>query len=81
MNRRGFSINRGTLTIVSAAVLCVTAVWMSLAARKVSAQTASANSAIYNPYPPGILPADLNPEDVRALPGRNDRKGRLLAYA
>ena len=79
MNRRGFSINRGTLTIVSAAVLCVIAVWMSLAARKVSAQTASANSAIYNPYPPGILPADLNPEIERVLREVRVVEGRALA--
>jgi cytochrome c peroxidase len=40
---------------------------MRLASRKVLAQEtdSSAQSAIYNPYPPGILPPDLNPELAR----------------
>ena len=41
---------------------------MSLPARKVSAQNAVADSgSVYNPYPPGILPPDLNPEIERVL--------------
>jgi cytochrome c peroxidase len=41
---------------------------MSLAERKVSAQNATAPSTpIYNPYPPGILPSDLNSELARVL--------------
>jgi hypothetical protein len=41
---------------------------MSLAGRKASAQNATALSTpIYNPYPPGILPSDLNSELARVL--------------
>src|SRR6201987_2038342 len=51
---------------MSVVVLCVVALCMSLAGRKVSAQDASAPSpSIYNPYPPGILPTDLNSELAR----------------
>ena len=77
MNRRRLSINRGTMIVISAAVLCAIAVWISCRARNVSPQDASATSApIYNPYPPGILPSDLDPEiervrrELRVLEGR-----------
>src|SRR5882757_6049070 len=67
MNRRGVSINRGTLTIVAIFLLFVAALCcLSLAPRTVSAQNASAAPAsVYNPYPPGILPADLDSELAR----------------
>jgi cytochrome c peroxidase len=55
---------RRRLTIISVAVLCV----MSVAARKASAQNApSPPEPIYNPYPPGILPSDLDSELARVL--------------
>jgi cytochrome c peroxidase len=61
-------MNRRTLPIMSVGVLCVVALCMSLAGRKVSAQDASAPSpSIYNPYPPGILPTDINSELARVL--------------
>src|SRR5919109_3302721 len=45
----------------------VLALWMSNP-RVVSAQdTALVSSPVYNPYPPGILPSDLNPELMRVL--------------
>jgi cytochrome c peroxidase len=47
-------------------VFCTVALCMWVAARNVSAQTPS-QSAVYNPYPPGILPADLDPEIARVL--------------
>jgi cytochrome c peroxidase len=85
MNRQRLSINRGTMIVISAAVLCAVAVWISRSARKVSPQDASATSApIYNPYPPGILPADLNPEiervrrELRVLEGRALERWRAL---
>jgi len=61
-------MNRRTLPIILVVVLCVVALCMSLAGRKVSAQDASAPSpSIYNPYPPGILPTDINSELARVL--------------
>src|SRR5258708_14393755 len=65
MNRPISSMNRQTLTIISVVVLCVVVLCMSLApTRRVTAQNAA---PIYNPYPPGILPPDLNSEIERVL--------------
>src|SRR5882762_1788343 len=65
MNRRMYSMNRWTLTIISVVVLCVVVLCMTLVpTRRVSAQNAP---PIYNPYPPGILPPDLNSELERVL--------------
>ena len=61
-------MNRGTLTIIlSIFVLCTVALCLTLTARKVSGQSADAQTSaqVYNPYPPGILPSDLNPEIER----------------
>src|SRR2546427_1751515 len=61
-------MNRRMLTIISVVVLCAVALCMSLTGRKVSAQSAPALSdPVYNPYPPGILPADLSSEIARVL--------------
>jgi len=61
-------MNRRMLTIGSMVVLCAAALLMSLTGRKVSAQNANWRTApIYNPYPPGILPSDLNSELARVL--------------
>jgi cytochrome c peroxidase len=67
-------MNHRKLTlIISVAALCVAALCVSLAPREVSAQDASAEHGnppvfpIYNPYPPGILPPDLNSEIARVL--------------
>ena len=63
-------MNRRRLTAISVVVLCGIALCMTLLTRKVSAQQAVAqppSSAIYNPYPPGILPTDLNSEIERVL--------------
>src|SRR5260370_11775999 len=75
-------MNRGTLTIIlSIFVLCTVALCLTLTARKVSGQSADAQTSaqVYNPYPPGILPSDLNPEIER---GRRELlviEGRALA--
>ncbi|MCU1225132.1 MAG: hypothetical protein JWQ42_3225 [Edaphobacter sp.] len=59
-------MNRRTLAIVVVIVLCVVALLMTLAKRKVSSRSESALSdSVYNPYPPGILPPDLNSEIAR----------------
>src|SRR6266699_2345694 len=61
-------MNRRMLTIISVVVLCAVALCMSLTGRKVSAQSAPALSdPVYNPYPPGILPANLSSEIARVL--------------
>ena len=68
-SRKGISMNRGMLTIIpSIFVLCTVVLCMTLAARKVSGQSAHAqiSAQVYNPYPPGILPSDLNPEQGAA---------------
>jgi cytochrome c peroxidase len=65
-SRKGQSMNRRTLPVTLVVVFCVMALCMTLAGRKVSAQNAAAPpSSIYNPYPPGILPTDLNSELAR----------------
>jgi cytochrome c peroxidase len=55
---------RTTLTIL---VLCTIALSMTVAARKLSGQNARGQASVqaFNPYPPGILPSDLNPEIER----------------
>jgi len=58
--------------------LCMIALCMTLPARKVSGQNAAAqtHAQVYDPYPPGILPSDLNAEiervrrELRVLEGR-----------
>ncbi len=80
--RKGISMNRGTLTIMlSIFVLCTVALCMTQAARKVSGQSADAQTSaqVYNPYPPGILPSDLNPEIERVRRELRVIEGRALA--
>jgi cytochrome c peroxidase len=61
-------MTRVRLVIVSVVVLCVIALCMSVGGRQVSAQSAApAAEPVYNPYPPGILPSDLNSELARVL--------------
>ena len=61
-------MNRRTLTLVAVLALCVAALCLSLAPRPVSAQDADALSTpLYNPYPPGILPPNLNSEIRRVV--------------
>src|SRR5712664_1583879 len=59
-------MNRRRLAIVAVVVVCVLALFMTLAKRKVSPRSGSALSdSVYNPYPPGILPPNLNSEIAR----------------
>jgi cytochrome c peroxidase len=59
-------MHRQTLTTLAIFVLCTIALCMALAARRLSGQNAGKPSVqAYNPYPPGILPSDLNPEIER----------------
>jgi cytochrome c peroxidase len=59
-------MNRRTLAIVVLVVVCLLALLTTVAKRKVTPRSGSALSAsVYNPYPPGILPADLDSEIAR----------------
>lgn len=75
-------MNRGMLTIIiSIFVLCTVALCMTLVVRKVSGQSANAqiSALAYNPYPPGILPSDLNSENERVRRELRLLEGRALA--
>ena len=73
-------MNRRTLTLVAVVLLCVAALCLSLAPRKVSAQNEAALPAsAYNPYPPGILPANLNSEILRVVREVDFVESRALA--
>jgi len=73
-------MNRRTLTVVAVLVLCLAALCLSLVPRTVSAQNAAALAApVYNPYPPGILPPNLNAEIERVLREIDFIEGRALA--
>jgi cytochrome c peroxidase len=58
-------MNRRTLIVAAVAILCVAALCLSLPLKRVSAQNTGAPVTNYNPYPPGILPADLDSELAR----------------
>jgi cytochrome c peroxidase len=62
-------VNRRILTVITVIVVCAAVLCISSAQRKVSAQSATAPPTlpVYNPYPPGILPSDINPELARVL--------------
>ena len=61
-------MNRRTLAIVAAVVACVLALLMTLVKRKESPRSGPALSeSVYNPYPPGILPSELDSEIARVL--------------
>ena len=61
-------MTRRRLTVISVVVLLSVALSMTVAGRKVSAQNAAVTSTpVYNPYPPGILPSDINTELARVL--------------
>ena len=59
-------MNRRTLATVAVVVGCMVALLMTLTKRKVSPGSKSTLSdSVYNPYPPGILPPDLDSEIAR----------------
>src|SRR5882757_2445853 len=73
-------MNRRTLAIVAVVVVCVLALLMALAKRKESPRSGPALSdSVYNPYPPGILPSDLDSEIARVLREVDVIEGRALA--
>src|SRR5229473_169127 len=73
-------MNRRNLTMIASVGVGVVALCMWLAARRVSAQSAAQLSTpVYNPYPPGILPPDLNSEVERVLREVDFIEGRAIA--
>jgi cytochrome c peroxidase len=73
-------MNRRTLAIVAVVVVCVLALLMTLVKRKVSPRSGPALSeSVYNPYPPGILPSDLDSEIGRVLREVDVIEDRALA--
>ncbi|HEX3570618.1 MAG TPA: cytochrome c peroxidase [Acidobacteriaceae bacterium] len=73
-------MNRRTLVIVVIVVLCVVALALTMARRRVSSQSPpELSQSVYNPYPPGILPSDLDPELARVLREVDLIEGRALA--
>src|SRR6266851_3431301 len=84
---KGQCMNHRTRTIIiSVGALCVVVLCMSLAQRKVSAQNDPTKHdekepavPIYNPYPAGILPSDLNSELARVLREVDVIENRALA--
>src|ERR1035437_9522691 len=62
-------MNRRMLTVIIVVGICAAVLCISPSQRKVSAQSAAAPPTLptYNPYPPGILPSDLNSEVARVL--------------
>src|SRR5277367_6945532 len=73
-------MNRRTLAMVAGVVGCMLALLMTLTKRKVSPRSESALSdSVYNPYPPGILPPDLDSEIARVQREVEVIEGRALA--
>ena len=73
-------MNRRTLAIVAVVVVCVLALLMTLVKRKESPRSGPALSeSVYNPYPPGILPSDLDSEIARVLREVDVIEDRALA--
>ena len=73
-------MNRRTLTVISVVVLCAMAACVWLVAQKVSAQNAVAlASPVYNPYPPGIVPSNINSELARVLAEVDFIEARAIA--
>jgi cytochrome c peroxidase len=73
-------MNRRTLAIVVIVVVCGLALLMTMAKRKVTPRSGAALSAsVYNPYPRGILPSDLDSEIARVQREIDVLEDRALA--
>src|SRR3984893_10829437 len=73
-------MNRRTLAIVAVVLVCILALLVTMAKRKVSPRSGPALSdSVYNPYPPGILPPDLNSEIDRVQREEEVIEDRALA--
>lgn len=74
-------MNHRTLMVLSASLVCGLVLRMSFNSSKASAQTneSAPSVTVYNPYPPGILPPNLNYEIARVLREVDFVEGRALA--
>jgi len=73
-------MNRLSLIVIAVVLVCVAALSLWLAPRTALAQNAdSASIPTYNPYPPGILPPDLNSEILRVTREVEVIESRALA--
>jgi cytochrome c peroxidase len=74
-------MNCRMLIALCAGGVCGLILWMSLDSTKVSAQSnvSAQSTPVYNPYPPGILPSDLNAEITRVLREVDFVESRALA--
>src|SRR6266436_6766400 len=81
LKARSQVMNCRTLIALSAGGVCGLALWMSLDSAKVSAQSneSTPSTPVYNPYPPGILPSNLNSEITRVLHEVDFVESRALA--
>jgi cytochrome c peroxidase len=70
-----------TLVAVALGGVCGLALWASIYSPKVSAQSNQSppTTPVYNPYPPGILPRDLDSEIARVQREVDVIEGRALA--
>src|SRR5246127_3201651 len=83
-SRKGSSMKGRILMIASLVAICVIVLCVSPNQQKVSAQTSEETSKqtlkpVYNPYPPGILPSDLNSELARVAAEVDFVEARALA--
>jgi cytochrome c peroxidase len=67
------------LTVACAVVVGSAIVIRLLPAHSQTVPSASASPSVYNPYPPGILPSDLNSEIARVLREVDVIEGRAIA--
>jgi hypothetical protein len=72
-------MNRRTLGLVAVILVCVVTLFMTVAKQKGARSGAALSDSVYNPYPPGILPPDLNSEIDRVLREVDVIEGRALA--
>jgi cytochrome c peroxidase len=70
-------MNRRMLTLITMVILFAVALCISPAGRKVSAQ--SEPPPFYNPYPPGILPSNLDSELTRVMAEIDFIEARAIA--
>src|ERR1700745_232292 len=68
------------IALIFVSLSCLIVLGTVMITRGVSAQNAGALSApVYNPYPPGILPANLNSEIARVLTEVDFIESRAIA--
>jgi cytochrome c peroxidase len=74
-------MRRRVLVALAVAAACAFALWMTLHSRRAFAPAEARSRSVsdYNPYPPGILPADLSSEIARVIREVDVIESRALA--